>query len=231
MAQQFNTKSLSPSLFCCSGGMLGADIATAIFDQASSSASCTLADRHVKSFSYPLGSSNGGDPVYPEEDTCGGSDWKISDCKINLKDGSMSLELDRALKAGNRQEDRDIDKDINIILAAWGDGFGYHNANRLSIEIDMTKSGREAVGGISLKESGKIPKDATGSQILSIDGYAIPRNRTTYACSSYLMDIAAGGKGRQIVAVEPLIDTSTPAGRMVHHFVLQSCSRVCQGKE
>eukprot|EP00173_Palmaria_palmata_P004766 Plantae.Rhodophyta-Palmaria_palmata.ctg7190.p1 GENE.Plantae.Rhodophyta-Palmaria_palmata.ctg7190~~Plantae.Rhodophyta-Palmaria_palmata.ctg7190.p1 ORF type:complete len:212 (+),score=35.68 Plantae.Rhodophyta-Palmaria_palmata.ctg7190:94-729(+) len=211
--------------------MLGADIATAIFDQTSPSASCTLADRHVKSVSYPLGSNIGGNAVYPDEDTCGGSDWKISDCKINLKDGSMFLELDRALKAGNRQEDRDIDKERNIILAAWGDGFRYHDSNRLSIEIDMTKSGKEAVGAISLEEAGKIPKDATGSQNLSIEGYAIPRNRTTYACSSYLMDVADGGKSRQVIAVEPVIDTTTPAGRMVHHFLLLSCSRVGQGIE
>jgi hypothetical protein len=210
-----------------SGGMLGADIVTAEFDGVSNSATCALADRHVKSVAYPLNSSDGGDAVYPDEDTCGTSDWTLVNCSVDVANGTMTLELDRSLAPGNRQEDREISKTRNVILTAWGDGFGYHAANRQTVTVDMTRNGREAVGGQSLKESGLIPKDVTGSQALIMKGYAVPGNDTTYACAGFLVDVPADGKPRQIVAVEPIVDLKTDVAAMVHHFVLSSCIKVC----
>jgi hypothetical protein len=206
--------------------MLGADIVTAEFDSASPP-SCAVVDRHVKSVGYPLDASEGGDAVFPDEDTCGKSSWTLVDCTVDTANGTMTLEVDRPLKAGNAAEDRDIDTDSNIILAAWGDGFAYHKANRHSSKVDFKKNGAVAVGGQSLKDAGLIPKDATGSQLLQMSGYAVPGNETHYACAGFLIDVPEGGGPRQIVAAEPIIDLSTDAGKMLHHFVLYSCQKVC----
>jgi hypothetical protein len=155
--------------------------------------------------------------------TCGKSSWTLVGCVVDTTNGTISLEVDRPLAPGNAAEDREIRKGKNIMMAAWGDGFTYHSSKRKSITVDLEKNGPPAVGGQSLKEAGLIPKDATGSQLLSIRGYQIPAIDTIYACVGFYIDIPAKGAPRQIIAAEPVIDLSTPAGKMVHHFVLLSC--------
>jgi hypothetical protein len=213
------------------GGMIGADIVTAEFGPTTSPTNCSLVDRHVPSVSYPLDSAKGGDAVFPAPDTCGQSSWTLVGCVVDTVKGTITLEVDRPLVPGNAAEDREIRKGKNIMMAAWGDGFTYHSSKRKSISVDLEKNGPQAVGGQSMKEAGLIPKDATGSQLLSIRGYQIPASDTTYACAGFYIDVPAKEAPRQIIAAEPVIDLSTPAGKMVHHFVLSSCLKDKVGRQ
>jgi len=70
------------------------------------------------------------------------------------------------------------------------------------------------------------------SQLLTMPNYTIPTNRTEYACMSFTADLptngTAGGR-RQIVAAEALVDRTSVAGRMVHHFLIYSCVSTAGG--
>ncbi|GAB0493560.1 hypothetical protein MMPV_004845 [Pyropia vietnamensis] len=212
-----------------SGGMLGADIVTGEFD--ASGQTCRLVDRHVPSVAYPLGSTaGGGRGAYPVPDDCGTKPtWALVGCAVEPASGSLTLEVSRDLAAGDPAQDRSIVAGRNIFLYAYGDGFSHHGARRKSVAVDLTETGLAATGDVSLSESGRLPSDVVASQLLTMPNYVIPTNRTEYACASFLVDmppVGAGGAGRrQVVAAEAVVDKTTAAGQMVHHFLIFSCSK------
>jgi len=208
-----------------SGSMLGADIVTA---EMTGDGECRLTNRHVPSVAYPIGSSVGGDAIFPvPDDTCDGADdaWTLVSCTVDGAAGTITLEVDRPLAAVNPAQDRPVVAGRNILMYAYGNGFGYHGSRRYSTFVDLMGTGRTAVAAGLLSESGRLPSDATSSQTLRVPPYAVSPNRTDYACSSFEVDLGAGAAGRQIVAAEALIDTATAGGKLVHHFVLLSCER------
>lgn len=107
-----------------SGSMLGADIVTAEF---TGPAACALVNRHVPSVAVPLGSSTGGDAIFPEPDApCAAPSWALASCAVDAAAGSVTLEVDRPLAAANAAEDRPVVAGRNGLMYAYGDGFGYH---------------------------------------------------------------------------------------------------------
>jgi len=210
-----------------SGGMLGADIVTGEFATAGAT-TCRLVDRHVPQVAYPLGSTaGGGEGVFPVEDDCGTvPTWALVACTIEPETGTMTLEVTRDLAAGDPAQDRDIVAGRNILLFSYGDGFGYHGPRRRSVAVDLTKTGPQATGDRGLEEDGRLPPDVVASQLLTIPNYPIPTNRTEYACMSFTADLptnlTTGGR-RQVVAAEAVIDKTSVAGKMVHHFLIFSC--------
>lgn len=210
-----------------SGGMLGADIVTAEFGDGGPTA-CRLVDRHVPSVAYPLGSTaGGGRGAYPEPDDCGTvPSWGLVACEVEPASGSLTLELSRDLAAGDPAQDRPIVPGRNILLYAYGDGFSYHGARRKSVAVDLTATGAAATGDAGLAASGRLPADATTSQLLTMPDYPIPTNRTEYACASFTLDVppaVASGRRRQLVAAEAVVDRATAGGAMVHHFLVFEC--------
>jgi len=216
-----------------SGGMLGADIVTGEFGAAAAT-TCRLVDRHVPQVAYPLGSTaGGGEGVFPVEDDCGTvPTWALVACAIEPETGTMTLEVTRALAAGDPAQDRDIVAGRNILLFSYGDGFGYHGPRRRSVAVDLTKTGAQATGDRGLEEDGRLPPDVVASQLLTMPNYTIPTNRTEYACMSFTADLptnlTTGGR-RQIVAAEAVIDKTSVAGMMVHHFLIYSCRSTAGG--
>lgn len=212
-----------------SGGMLGADIVTGEFD--ASGQTCRLVDRHVPSVAYPLGSTaGGGRGAYPVPDDCGTkSTWALIGCAVEPATGTLTLEVSRDLAAGDPAQDRSIVAGRNIFLYAYGDGFSHHGARRKSVAVDLTETGPAATGDAGLAESGRLPSDVVTSQMLTMPNYVIPTNRTEYACASFTIDLppaGAGGAGRrQVVAAEAVVDKTTVAGQMVHHFLIFSCAK------
>lgn len=208
-----------------SGSMVGADIVTAEFG--SDPAACTLVNRHVPSVAVPLDSSTGGDAIFPEPDApCAGETWRLSACAVDAAAGTVTMEVDRPLAAANAAQDRPVVAGRNVLMYAYGDGFGYHGGRRHGTEVDLTKSGGQAVATGGLAASGQLPADATASQLLTVPPYTISAERTDYACFSFEVELGAGpGGGRQIVAAEAVIDAASEAGKLVHHFVLLSCER------
>ncbi|KAK1864150.1 hypothetical protein I4F81_006700 [Pyropia yezoensis] len=205
--------------------MVGADIVTAEFG--SDPAACTLVNRHVPSVAVPLDSSTGGDAIFPEPDApCAGETWRLSACAVDAAAGTVTMEVDRPLAAANAAQDRPVVAGRNVLMYAYGDGFGYHGGRRHGTEVDLTKSGGQAVATGGLAASGQLPADATASQLLTVPPYTISAERTDYACFSFEVELGAGpGGGRQIVAAEAVIDAASEAGKLVHHFVLLSCER------
>lgn len=210
-----------------SGGMLGADIVTGEF---SGGPTCRLVDRHVPSVAYPLGSTaGGGRGVFPEPDDCGTvPTWGLVGCTVEPATGTLTLEVSRDLAAGDPAQDRPIVPGRNIFLYAYGDGFSYHGARRKSVAVDLMETGPTATGDLGLAESGRLPADAVASQLLTMPNYTIPTNHTEYACASFTVDLppaGAGGGRRQVVAAEAVVDKTTEAGKMVHHFLIFSCAK------
>lgn len=210
-----------------SGGMLGADIVTGEF---SGGPTCRLVDRHVPSVAYPLGSTaGGGRGVFPEPDDCGTvPTWGLVGCTVEPATGTLTLEVSRDLAAGDPAQDRPIVPGRNIFLYAYGDGFSYHGARRKSVAVDLMETGPTATGDLGLAESGRLPADAVASQLLTMPNYTIPTNHTEYACASFTVDLPPAGAGsgrRQVVAAEAVVDKTTEAGKMVHHFLIFSCAK------
>jgi len=212
-----------------SGSMVGADIVTA---EMTGDTECRLTNRHVPSVAYPLDVAAGGDAIFPKpDDTCDGSPdaWTLVACVVDAAAGTLTLEVDRPLAAANPAQDRPVVAGTNILMYAFGDGFGYHGVRRRSSSVDLTSTGRTAVAAGRLADSGRLPADATATQLLTVPAYAVSPNRTDYGCSSFEITLGGGGGGsgggRQIVAAEALIDMATDVGPLVHHFVLYSCER------
>jgi len=206
-----------------SGSMLGADIVTA---EMTGDGACTLTNRHVPSVAIPLDSAVGGDAIFPVPDeACAAPAWTLAACAVDAAAGTVTLEVDRPLAAANAAQDRPIVAGRNVLMYAYGDGFGYHGGRRHGTEIDLTSTGRVAVSAGSLAESGLLPADVSATQRLSVPAYPVSPNRTDYGCSSFEIELGPGAAGRQIVAAEPVIDLTTAAGKLVHHFIVLSCER------
>eukprot|EP00170_Pyropia_yezoensis_P005634 contig_22877_g5650 len=89
-----------------SGSMVGADIVTAEF---SGPTACTLVNRHVPSVAVPLGSSTGGDGIYPHPDApCAAESWSLVSCAVDAAAGTVTLEVDRPLAPADAAQDRPI---------------------------------------------------------------------------------------------------------------------------
>lgn len=117
-----------------SGSMLGADIVTAAFEPNATS-TCTLVDRHVPFAAYPIGSTNGGSAsVFPFEDDCPDSDWKLVSCGRDVAKGHLLLEVSRPLSAVDNQ-DRAILPGFSAVMFAYGNSFGYHSSRRQSVQV------------------------------------------------------------------------------------------------
>lgn len=211
-----------------SGGMLGADIVTGEFGDGPT---CRLVDRHVPSVAYPLGSSaGGGRGAFPEPDDCGSvPTWALVGCAVDPAAGTLTLEVSRALAAGDPAQDRPIVPGRNVFLYSYGDGFSYHGARRKSVAVDLLANGPAATGDRGLEAAGRLPSDVVASQLLTMPNYLIPTNRTEYACASFTVDLPPAGSGagvrRQVVAAEAVVDKTTTAGKMVHHFLIFSCAK------
>eukprot|EP00170_Pyropia_yezoensis_P007332 contig_30033_g7354 len=211
-----------------SGGMLGADIVTGEFGDGPT---CRLVDRHVPSVAYPLGSSaGGGRGAFPEPDDCGSvPTWALVGCAVDPAAGTLTLEVSRDLAAGDPAQDRPIVPGRNVFLYSYGDGFAYHGARRKSVAVDLLANGPAATGDRGLEAAGRLPSDVVASQLLTMPNYLIPTNRTEYACASFTVDLPPAGSGagvrRQVVAAEAVVDKTTTAGKMVHHFLIFSCAK------
>ncbi|GAB0493947.1 hypothetical protein MMPV_005235 [Pyropia vietnamensis] len=216
-----------------SGSMLGADIVTAEFGNGGggssgggSGAPCSLVDRHVPMVSYPLDSSVGGDAVFPVPDDCPDKEsWVLAACAVDSSAGTLTLEVSRSLAAPDPAQDRTIVAGRNILMYAYGDGFGYHGAARQTMEVDLAATGAAAVRSGDLASTGDVPADADGEVLLSMPNYSVSTNETDYGCATFDLPPPPPGEVRQVVAVEAVIDTSTAGGRLAHHLVLVSCPK------
>ncbi|GAB0493948.1 hypothetical protein MMPV_005236 [Pyropia vietnamensis] len=230
-----------------SGSMLGADIVTAEFpagaaaggssgsgSNGSGSAdgrrgrdmACALVDRHVPMVSYPLDSSVGGDAVFPVPDDCPDKEsWVLAACAVDSSAGTLTLEVSRSLAAPDPAQDRTIVAGRNILMYAYGDGFGYHGAARQTFEVDLVKGkGKEdAILSGDLFSTGGVPADADGEVLLTMPNYAVSNNETDYGCATFELPPPPSGREVQVVAAEAVIDTTTAGGRLAHHLVVLSC--------
>eukprot|EP00170_Pyropia_yezoensis_P002353 contig_9856_g2357 len=210
-----------------SGSMLGADIVTAEFGgSGGDGAACKLVDRHVPMVSYPLDSSEGGDAVFPVPDACPDkASWELASCVVDPSAGTLTLEVGRSLAAPDPSQDRDIVAGSNILMYAYGRGFGYHGAARQTVEVDLSATGAAAVQSGDLASTGGVPADADGEILLSMPDYNVSTNQTDYGCATFELPPPPPGQVLQVVAAEAVIDTKTAGGRLSHHLVLLSCTK------
>lgn len=217
-----------------SGSMLGADIVTAEFGEGApgggggGGAACKLVDRHVPMVAYPLGSANGGDPVFPDADDCPNKQsWVLAACAVDPAAGTLTLEASRSLAAPDPAQDRDIVAGSNLLMYAYGDGFGYHGAARQTVEVDLAAPARgaPAVQTGDLASTDRVPADADGAVLLSMPNYSVSTNRTDYGCATFDLSPPPPGEVLQVVAAEAVIDLATAGGRLAHHLVLLSCTK------
>lgn len=205
-----------------SGSMLGSDVITAQF-AAGQSSKCTFVDRYVPFYASPLGkTTNNATGARPINDDCqNDASWTLVRCQRSAIDRQMLLEVYRPLAAHDSQ-DRDIVPGDNSVIYAHGMTYGYHAARRSSIRVRMYN---DANLNLPVAQSIlSLPKDVDGSVLIGATGYIVPSEPTTYACTSFKLDIKPGQK-RMIVAAEPVLNATSSA--MVHHLTFW----LCKGEE
>eukprot|EP00172_Hildenbrandia_rubra_P003683 Plantae.Rhodophyta-Hildenbrandia_rubra.ctg6171.p1 GENE.Plantae.Rhodophyta-Hildenbrandia_rubra.ctg6171~~Plantae.Rhodophyta-Hildenbrandia_rubra.ctg6171.p1 ORF type:complete len:805 (-),score=130.68 Plantae.Rhodophyta-Hildenbrandia_rubra.ctg6171:2098-4512(-) len=188
-----------------SGSMLGSDIVTATFKEGQDD-SCDVKDRYTPFEAFPL--EGGG--VFPEEDDCGLSDWKLVNCARDGEKGVLVLEVERGLDAGDDQ-DRAIGAGEQQVLYAYGKSFQYHKGNRESNTVVLF--------GKPVGKQGE-PGDLDGDFSILNSKYALPANATTYACTSIVADVPKGGV-RTIIGAEPIIEAKNT--KYLHHLLVYVC--------
>lgn len=202
-----------------SGSMLGADIATAEFASAQNS-ECTLVDRHVPFAAYPLGEqSENASRVFPNEDKCQADrSWNLVACKRDTNQGTLTLEVSRSLDA-NDDQDRAITSGPQPILYAYGDAFQYHGKARGTRQIILFNSD----GSLPPLVQEPLPNDVVANQFVQASNYTVPSDKvTTYACTSVIADVPAGGK-RVLVAADPVLKTRS-GKNLAHHLLIYTCA-------
>lgn len=208
-----------------SGSMLGADIVSAEFG-ASQIDECTVTDRYVPFYAFPLIESTPDSPsAFPLPDDCqDDGSWVLARCERDPADGEIVLEVTRSLDAHDTQ-DRNITEGLNSIIYAYGRDFQYHEGRRGSQKVQLYKL--DTNGSVEIKPATndfELPDDVEGSVDVLATNYTIPATGSTiYSCTSHELDLGANGK-RMIIAAEPVI---TAGVDMIHHFTLYLCS----GKE
>lgn len=205
-----------------SGSMLGADIVTAQFSP-SQVDECTIVDRHVPFFAYPLIESTAeSQSAFPEPDDCqDDASWVLVRCERDPESAEIVLEVTRSLDAHDTQ-DRNITEGLNSIIYAYGQNFQYHGARRGSQKVQLyTVESGETSGDKPVTDTPELPDDVEDSFDVLATNYTIPATSDTiYSCTSRVIDLGANGK-RMIVAAEPVLNATID---MVHHFTLYLCS-------
>lgn len=198
-----------------SGSMLGADIVTAAFEPNAKS-TCTLVDRHVPFAAYPIGKTiPNSASVFPLQDHCPDSDWRLISCERDVAKGHMLFEASRPISAVDKQ-DRTILPGLSAVMFAYGNSFGYHSLRRESVQVVLYDDLELPPLRVD------IPNDVEGSFELQATNFSIPEDDdTVYACTSIRAPIGSGGK-RMIVAAEPILQSDTRS--MVHHFTAYACT-------
>lgn len=200
-----------------SGSMLGADVVTAEYID---DLTCTVTDRYVPFFAYPLGETTPDSPsAFPFPDDCQDDDsWIVEKCERDFEAGEMILEVSRSLDAHDTQ-DRDIVEGLNSIIYAYGNSFEYHGGNRGGIKVVLYEKDMASDGGPITAEP-DLPDDVDGSFTVLATNYTVPSNMTTtYSCTSMKVDLGENSK-RMIIAAEPVLNAPID---MVHHFTLYLC--------
>lgn len=197
-----------------SGSMLGADVVTAQFTNASA---CVITDRYVPFVPYPLiePDSNGDNTAFPLEDTCqDDGSWVLVNCE--KEEGSMVLEVTRPIDAHDIQ-DRDITVGFNAMIYAYGESFMYHGGNRAGMHVHLRTEEGEGDGQIQ----DPLPDDVDGNFDIMATNYNVPgTSDTIYTCTSAVFPLDADDT-RMIVAAEPILNGTTD---LVHHLTLYLCS-------
>lgn len=204
------------------GSMLGADVVTAEFS-ADETDSCTLRDRYVPFYAYPLRDTVGdADSAFPLPDDCqDDGSWTLVSCMRSEEDGQMILEVKRSLAAHDSQ-DREIPPGANSVIYAYGASFAYHGSRRSSLRLILYEEDDNEPVGVAEKP---LPDDTDGSILVAATGYEVPSDKaTTYACTSKVLSLNPGEK-RMIVAAEPVLNATVSA--MVHHLTFW----LCRGEE
>jgi DOMON domain len=185
--------------FAETGGMQGADML--IFESRQPD---DILDAHVLTQRVPV------------LDEC--QDWVLTSSQIDLEEGFMMIEVNRALDTGDLQDRRIVnDTDLTVaphnIIAAWGDEVehSYHGlSNRTRTAIRWHRDEPDP----NVEFQRYVTEHAEGSFILGVSNYTIPNVTTTYKEFCFSRDdlIALGVPLDQhdalsIVAISPYIDT------------------------
>eukprot|EP00168_Porphyra_purpurea_P015297 TRINITY_DN4655_c0_g1_i3.p2 TRINITY_DN4655_c0_g1~~TRINITY_DN4655_c0_g1_i3.p2 ORF type:complete len:239 (-),score=64.87 TRINITY_DN4655_c0_g1_i3:1039-1755(-) len=205
--------------------MLGADIATAEVD-GGAPGGCRLVDRHVASVAYPLASTAGGAAaVFPDADDCLDKDpWALVGCAVNTTRArlpSMSTAHSRRPTLPKTGRSSMAPRFSSTPMAT---GLGSTAAAGGAWRSTCRRRGRVRCGG-DLAATGRLPPDANGVTLLTMPNYVVSPNDTDYGCATFSLPPPPPGNATQIVAIEAAIDLTTAGGRLVHHFVLQSCPK------
>jgi DOMON domain len=190
--------------FAETGGMQGADML--IYESARPD---DVLDAHVLTQRIPV------------LDEC--QDWILTSSQIDLEEGFMMIEVNRALDTGDLQ-DRVIVNDTDSavaphnIIAAWGDEVqhSYHGvSNRTRTAIRWRRD--EPDPNVEFKDY--VTQFAQGSFMLSAVNYTIPNETTTYKEFCYSRDdlIAAGVPLDQYESLSIIAISSYVDPRAVEH--------------
>eukprot|EP00171_Calliarthron_tuberculosum_P017842 IDg17842t1 len=201
-----------------SGGMLGADILTAEFEDGVLD-KCSTKDRYVPFTAFPIGENP---RVFPNEDKC--QSWTLVSCVRDPAKGTVTLEVKRPAVATDSQ-DRDIGSGEQSMMYAYGNGdFRYHSNERGTSRIILFN----ADGTYPAPDALALPKDISVSKSILATNYTVPA-KTTYTCTSALVELPASGK-LYMVAGDPVIQSISGANK-AHHLIAYACKDTPLGRK
>jgi len=179
-----------------SGSMPGADLVIVSFE----SGAPEVKDAYATAFATPT------------YDTC--QDWRM--LSASQAGGYSEIELERDLTTGDSQ-DRDIVIGPNKVLYAYGlasqPALQYHQARRGMSEITFWADPAEEL---------TLPYDPQeASAVLSLGGFLVPAQKTTYVCSAHIIPLSPDAPDNHVIQIDPVIDPVSV--EIAHHMIVHIC--------